>query len=162
MNIFAKIVEVNAFEKTTYYTIKFEEYDNNEFEDFIIRHQSNPMIKKEFNNLLAWIKRIGDDIGAEESYFRHEQNAHALPPPARFARFIEDDDDKKGENLRLYCLRICESIVILFNGGIKSKSIRTAQECPNVKRYFDLANKLTQKIEELIKDSKPYTNFYLL
>ena len=51
---------------------------------------------------------------------------------------------------RSYCLFISTSIVFLFNGGIKTKD--KAQDCENVKGYFQEANKITLRIDELIRD----------
>lgn len=146
MNNFAKIIEVQAFDKITYYTVKFENNTHGEFEDFIDRYENNSKVKEEFQYLITLIEQLGEKIGAKKQYFRHEQRADALPPPARLIKIDYNN------NLRLYCMRLCNSIVILFNGGVKSQGVKTAQECPIVKPYFDQANKLVQKIDELIKD----------
>jgi len=143
MNRFATIEEVEQFDKVTYYTIKFEDRDESEFENFLSKHQNNPTIKDEYNDLIAWITIIGNKIGAKPTYFRQENRANALPPPSRF---VEID---YLQNLRLYCMWISESIIILFNGAIKTAN--TAQACPNVKPHFDLANKLVLEIEKLMR-----------
>jgi hypothetical protein len=44
---------------------------------------------------------------------------------------------------------VSESIIILFNGAIKTQN--TAQACPNVKPHFDLANRLVLAIEKLMR-----------
>jgi len=56
------------------------------------------------------------------------------------------------EQLRLYCLYISENIVFLFNGGIKTKD--KAQDCKNVKSYFQEAEKFTIAIDKMIKDEQ--------
>jgi|VirMetMinimDraft_7_1064189.scaffolds.fasta_scaffold18294_2 hypothetical protein len=143
MNRFAIIEEVERFNKVTYYTIKFEDKDESEFENFLSKHQDDLTIKNEYNDLIAWVTIIGNNIGAKPRYFRQENRAHALPPPSKL---VEIDYVK---NLRLYCMWISESIIILFNGAIKTKN--TAQDCPNVKPHFDLANKLVLEIEKLMR-----------
>jgi len=50
----------------------------------------------------------------------------------------------KANNIRLYCLRANENVVFLFNGSIKTT--KKAQDCPNVKNHFTLANQLTKAI----------------
>jgi len=149
MNKFAHILEVERFKKVTYYTIQFEndngeQEEETEFEKFISCHQNNPTIEDEFADIIAWIKIIGDDIGANTTYFRHERRANALPPPTKF---IEID---YLEHLRLYCMLISNSVVILFNGGIKTAA--KAQDCPTVGPHFRLANQLAKAIDELIVD----------
>jgi len=56
------------------------------------------------------------------------------------------------EQLRLYCLYISENIVFLFNGGIKTKD--KAQDCKNVKSYFQETEKFTCAIDKMIKDKQ--------
>lgn len=142
MNRFATIEEVEQFDKVTYYTIKFEDCEESEFENFLSKHRDDSTIQDEYNDLIAWIKQIGDAIGAKPQYFRQENRASALPPPSRF---VEID---YLQNLRLYCMWVSESIIILFNGAIKTQN--AAQDCPNVKPHFDLANKLVLEIEKLM------------
>ena len=57
---------------------------------------------------------------------------------------------KKSNNLRLYCHRLNESVVILFSGSLKTAE--TPQQCPNVKPHFELANKLTLPIDNALKE----------
>lgn len=152
MNIFAKLEELEDLSgrKVTYYTVCFEDERYNELEDFIVRHQANDAIQDEFADLLGWIKQIGNRIGAQPKHFRHEGKASALPPNAYL---LEIDYT---ENLRLYCLRISEGLVVLFNGGIKTKAARTADECPVVRPYFKKAQRLTQAIDNCIKQGEIY------
>jgi hypothetical protein len=52
--------------------------------------------------------------------------------------------------LRLYCFRISESIVILFNGGIKDQP--TDQESKDLSLKFYEAQQLVNRISEAIHD----------
>lgn len=69
-----------------------------------------------------------------------------------------DFDEKTGievnkpNNLRLYCLRANESVVFLFNGDIKTTL--KAQDCPNVKSHFKLANKLTALLNQAFVENQ--------
>lgn len=142
MNTFANILHVESYRKVNYYTVKFEDKDESEFQNFITKHEDEENVSDEFADIISWLEKLGDDIGADIRYFRHEKQADALPPPAKF---VEIDYT---ENLRLYCMRISDSIIILFNGAIKTEN--KAQDCPNVKGYFNMANKLVSKIDQLI------------
>lgn len=144
MNNFATIelLDEFIFDRVTYYSIKLEDKDVNEFEDFILNHQDNEDISEEFDDIINWLEVIGEDFGAQRNLFRNEQKAEALPPSARYLKLIYN------ENLRLYCLLLTPNIVVLFNGGIKTT--RTAQDCPNVGPHFKLANLFASKIERLI------------
>lgn len=140
MNIFANILEVERYAKITYYTVKFEKKDVTEFDDFIRNLSALKHIEDELEILIEWLGNIAENDGALERYFRHEGKAQAIPPKGKFITI------EFSENIRLYCLRVCESIVILFNGGIKTAD--KAQNCPNVKPHFTMANKLASKINE--------------
>lgn len=50
----------------------------------------------------------------------------------------------------MYCSRLNDHIVILFNGDRKTTS--KAQDCPNVARYFREANKIQKEIDKDIRD----------
>lgn len=56
------------------------------------------------------------------------------------------------KNLRLYCLRANDHVVIFFNGGMKIK--QKAQDCPNVGPYFRQANQLARKIDQLFQQKE--------
>ncbi len=147
MNIFAQLEELEDLSgtKVTYYTVRFEGREHNELEDFIVRHQANAKIRDEFADLLRWMQRIGNRTGAQPRYFRHEGKAFALPPAAGLLEI------KYTENLRLYCLPVSEGLVVLFNGGVKTKTARTADDCPVVRPYFKQAQRLAQAIDGCIR-----------
>ncbi|MFZ5939677.1 MAG: hypothetical protein ACOYXB_03805 [Bacteroidota bacterium] len=148
MNRFARIQVLNDFyfRKVKYYSICIEESENTEFEDFLTRMESEPEYEEDVINLFSWLELIGEYEGAKEKYFRHEgliSDTKALPPPASQM----DDNGLNVRDLRLYCQRLNEHVVILFNGGIKTKN--KAQDCPNVSGYFRQANKFSKQINEL-------------
>lgn len=142
MNKYATIIPAISFKKVTFYTIKFEDADPM-FLQFVNDHASEEF-EDDLNIIRTWITKIGKNIGAREQYFRFESfrggDTSALPPPARY---IETDC-----NLRLYCMRINNGIVILFNGG--KKETAKAQDCENVRHHFLLANQLSKAIYNAI------------
>jgi len=156
VNIFATIKTAQSFNKVTYYTVKFENEEYSEFEKFIIGHRNLSEIHNEYNDLMSLIKRLGNEIGALERYFsRKERKAEALPPEWNKLRPHERKlHIKYHHNLRLYCMRINDEVVFLFNGGIKTPGRITAQECKVVRQYFRMANKLASCIEEAMKDGE--------
>ena len=50
-------------------------------------------------------------------------------------------------DLRLYCHWVSENIIILYNGGIKT--VRAAQDCPNVSKHFYNAQSWTKQLLEI-------------
>ena len=154
MNTFATIDDLSGEILTPlvrYYSIRLEDENGeageyNEFEKFVSKHQHLEAIQEEWNDLLAWLTiRLGERHAAKDKYFRHEGTAQALPPSANF---LEID---YRQNLRLYCLRLSDHVVVLFNGGIKTKGVATAQECAVVRPHFRRANQLAKAIDKAIK-----------
>lgn len=159
MNNFAEIILVQRYRKVTYYSLLV----NNEqslFRQFVTKHTAENDSK--LNHILAWITKIGVNIGAQRDYFRNEAESadtSALPPekikwePA----YVEIDRDTgeeivKPNPLRLYCMRANDHVVFLFNGDIKTAD--KAQNCEQVKPHFKLANKLTELIDSAIANNE--------
>lgn len=166
MNNFAEIILVQRYNKVSYYSVLINE-DISLFRKFFNKHSIEN--KEKFYHIMAWIEKIGDKVGAYETYFRNEANngdARALPPVGvdNEPTYIEinqltNEEQNSSNDLRLYCMRANESVVFLFNGDIKTAE--TAQKCDNVKKHFELANKLTKLIDQAIvqKEIKWNSNF---
>jgi len=155
VNSFAVIEALDQlrFDKVVYYSIRFLDHENeiSEFFDFLNRIEDISSVETDLGNLLQWIEEIGEKYGAIKSrFFRHESKdgeASALPPSKSTMEFHEIIVE---EHLRLYCLVANEHVVFLFNGGIKTT--KYPNDCPNVGKYFNQANLLTRKIDELFRD----------
>ncbi len=147
MNTFANLFELKALggRKTRFYTVQFEDKPDNEFEDFLLRHENQEDLKQQLDELVAWLDEIAARRGALHWLFRHENKAHALPPKQRLQHL-------EINNLRLYCLRLNDNVVILFNGGFKTAD--TAQNCPNVRPYFNQANRLSDAIDQCLQSGE--------
>jgi hypothetical protein len=152
VNTFATIKRLNELcgGKVNYYSVHFEDNEENEFFEFLGRMEDEPEVEDELEKLIVWLELIADQYGAQQKFFRHEglySDTSALPPP----RHIMLINELEVNHLRLYCLRANEHVVFIFNGGIKSQGIDKAQDCPNVRPYFIQANELTKKINELFQ-----------
>lgn len=147
MNTFAHIKPIARYNKVAYYSVCINENETSLFEDFINHHSQHN--RKKLNHVLEWIKIIGDKYGAQHHLFRPEAataDASALPPKGKNREPSYTELGKpKANNIRLYCLRANENVVFLFNGDIKTTHY--AQDCPNVKDHFTLANRLTKAID---------------
>ncbi|HAY3544949.1 hypothetical protein HZQ28_17535 [Elizabethkingia anophelis] len=147
MSTFAKLKLVASYKKVRYYSVTLAGSADDEFNDRTLFenffHEHSQCNSEKLKNIVYWLKEIGDTRGALEEDFRAEKAAHALPPP-KCTVFI--GKGKKNNNLRLYCLRANESVVFLFSGDVKTEG--KAQNCPNVKGHFELANKLANKINQ--------------
>jgi hypothetical protein len=109
---------------------------------------------EKLNHILSWLAEIGNKYGAQDNYFRNEQQqgeAMGLPPYTKDRQPVYTEDGvTTANNLRLYCHCLNPKVVFLFNGGIKTET--KAQECPNVKTHFLLANQLTNIIDRSFQE----------
>lgn len=106
-------------------------------------------VAEDLERLFAWIEIIGETIGAKKEYFRNEAitaEVSALPPPGSLMRV----NRILVNSLRLYCFRVNDSVVFLFNGGVKTQI--NAKNCPNVGPYIRQANRITQKVHQLFSN----------
>ena len=125
---------VEQSEKVSFYSISFQMDRTTEFERFLAKFEEEAEFNEDYQKILAALEIILDR-GALERYFRPEgtmeDNLCALP--------IESG------NIRLYCLRISDEILILGNGD--RKTTRTYQEERKLLGYaLDL-----QKFDILLK-----------
>ena len=125
---------VEQSEKVSFYSISFQMERTTEFERFLSKFEEEAEFNEDYQRILAALEIILDR-GALERYFRPEgsinDNLCAIP--------IESG------NIRLFCLRISDQILILGNGD--KKTTRTYQEDRRLLGYaLDL-----QKFDKLLK-----------
>ena len=108
MKVTAKIQAIASSEKVGIYSIIFNNQTETEFRDFLKKFRSNAKLHKDYRAIIHALHKILKN-GALERYFRFEgkMNDHVSALSV---------DSKQ---LRLYCLRISNQILILGNGGVK-------------------------------------------
>ena len=130
----AKILSVEQTEAAGLFTIIFEGENRSEFVDFINKFKDDAVRQNDLRIILNQIDLILAN-GVAERYFRPEgkmsDNVCALPVY------------KSG--LRLYCLRLSDSVLIVGNGGVKNT--KTYQENEDLNGY--VIN--LQKLDALLK-----------
>lgn len=130
-----KIEKIEQTAQAGLFTIYFENNDESEFERFINKFKDDAERKRDLQIILNAIQKMLSNNGFLERYFRPEgkmnDNVVALP--------IE-----RGR-LRLYCLRMSDSILIVGNGGIKET--RSYNENPELNGYVITL----QKLDALLK-----------
>lgn len=149
MNNFVKIIRLSdlRFKRVKYYSVSINsnlERDC-EFFRFLEKFEDEKNISDDLYLLFEWIEQIGNYYGAQSKFFRNEasiSDTSALPPPGAVMRA---SDIVVTGKLRLYCFRVSECVVFLYNGGVKTT--QRAQECPNVKEHFKLANLISGYIQ---------------
>ena len=151
MNIFELQLFDDNGSECTFYTVKWDDQIVSETNKFIEKYEILPKFESSLNELFSFIVNIiGNKKGAKEIYFRFENSAQALPPSGTYQ--IGEITIKFGNfPLRLYCLRISEKLVILFNGA--EKTSQTAQD-GNTSIAFREANIFAKKIVESLANGE--------
>ena len=133
----ANIKSVAATERAGIFSICFEGESFTEFEKFIVKHKDT--YSKDLDTILAAIKHMMEASGFLERYFRPEgkmrDNVCALPITSG--------------KLRLYCLRISDSVLIAGNGGVKD--VKTYQENEELRGYVISLQNLDDAIKVALK-----------
>lgn len=140
---------MELFEETdlvNFYTIRFEGNEYTEFENFLKTHREEKF-EKDLARIVVWIDKIGES-GALERYFRPEgkisDGVGAIP--------IEVS------KLRLYCIRISDKILILGNGGHKTKKRYNEDphlyNCVNILSELDRFIRFRQRKSVIIIEDK--------
>ena len=114
-----KLELVIESDNVSIYSPKYDGETQTEFEKFMSDNGSlsHPQLKKDFDSIIAVIKKMVEDCGARENLFRLEgKNIKAIP------LFIEQRRKRGIGTLRLYCIRLSERILVIGNGGIKKVS----------------------------------------
>lgn len=132
-----KIQSVAEAAKGSLFTICVEGECRSEIEKFIINHSES--YNKELNIILTAIKKMLNTSGFLERYFRPEgkysDNVCALPI--------------QSGKLRLYCLRINDSILIAGNGGVKET--RRYEDCDELNGYVVDLQKLDKALKVAVR-----------
>jgi hypothetical protein len=137
------IIELyKEYEKTAFYSIRFEAEQLCETDRFIERFTKSDSFQDDLQIIKAWIEKMGTEKGALERYFRPERNASAIPLDA--------------SDLRLYCVRLSDEVVILGNGG--EKTSRAVQDSPDVYPHFIDMNNLYRTLQASIRRGNTIRN----
>ena len=131
----AKITSIGQTSAVGLFSITFEGDNLTEFRKFIEKFKDDAVRSKELNVILTEIGRIQQN-GALERYFRYEgkMRDHVMALPVLRS------------GLRLYCLRMSDSVLIVGNGGVKDT--RTYEQDLELNGY--VIN--LQKLDALLRD----------
>jgi hypothetical protein len=145
VNKFVSLSLYQSYNKVNFYTFQFEGDEMTETEKFFTKFEKEEQFSDDLNNMAVWLFILGQRYSAKKEFFRFEGAASALPPPK--SKMI---NEVIVNDLRLYCLRISDKIVILANGGIKSS--QTVQGSPDLMPHFRFVNVMSKQVDEFIKD----------
>lgn len=103
---------IEEHDAVNFYSIHLSEEELSELERFFEKFPEGSPFDEDVDTIIAWLDKIGE-TGALERYFRYEgkygDGVSAIP--------IETS------NLRLYCIRLSDRILIFGNGGVKNCAV---------------------------------------
>lgn len=128
----------------TYYSVRVEGSKHLEMEKFVRKYEDDPIYGPPVDEIMSLlVDFMGEESGADELLFNRPVNAASeLPPTGKIG--YELGFGGRMFPLRLFCLRLSDHVVVLFNGGIKS-SERT-QNSPDLSMKMYEAHQYAQKI----------------
>ncbi len=133
----------------TFYTVRVDDSAITETRKFFVKFYNDERLGKSLQTLASLIESIGDR-GALPKFFRNERIAAALPSYGNIkigSIEFEFDDFP----LRLYCLRLSDNLVILFNGN--EKTSQSAQD-GKTSMVFIEANQFAKRIMDALKSEE--------
>lgn len=146
MNFFALEVWDDESSLVTFYTVRWEDSEISETDIFMRKFKGHQQYGADLQELVALLFDVmGEQSGAHPTFFtRHENRAVALPPSK--ARVGAIALTYSQFPLRLFCYRVSDELVILFNGGPKTAA--TAQQSEDLYVPFVQANDFARRIAE--------------
>lgn len=140
----AIIEEVKQTENAGLFTIRFEGQTETEFEKFMQRFKDDAERQEDLSVILNLINKMLAMSGFLERFFRYEgkmsDRVVAMPQPTDHVE------------LRLYCLRLSDSVLIVGNGGVKNT--RTYEESDELSGYVITLQKLDMLLKQAERSGK--------
>lgn len=138
-----EVVKLGQFNgnKCGVYSIFVDNEQETLFERFLSENKIS--FKSEIINILERIRTINSITGARENYFKLDEGK---PGDGICALF-----DLPDSNLRLYCIRYGNSLIILGGGGEKKKSVKALQEVEKLKTENYILRKISAEIAKRIR-----------
>lgn len=132
------IQSVKQTENAGIFTIVFEGESYTEFQKFIMKSSEDTMLLPDLQKILTALQRMLNEVGFLERYFRPEGKIRdrVVALPIQTSR------------LRLYCLRLSDSVLIVGNGG--QKATRTYNENQELSGYVISL----QKLDEVLRSAE--------
>jgi hypothetical protein len=149
VNIFAIEPYDDEGSQCAFYTVRWDDAEKNETDRFFQKFENDERLQRSIQELAKFLTIvIAEEYGALDDFFRFENKAQALPPAGDY-QLGEVAFNFGDFPLRLYCLKITNHLVILFNGD--EKTSQSAQDGKTSMVFHD-ANAFAGKIIAALHD----------
>jgi shikimate 5-dehydrogenase len=132
--------------KANIYSIMIDDESKSLFGKFITKYKID--FKDEVIDIVDRIDLIANYTGAENRHFKENEG--------RLGDLVCALYDMPNSNLRLYCIRLGKTVLILGGGGFKSKLIRALQQDSTLTEENYLMREISEKLYERIKEKEIY------
>lgn len=130
---------IEEHQAANFYSVHLGDEELSELERFFEKFPEGSVYDEDIDTIISWLDHIGRS-GALERYFRFEgkygDGVSAIP--------IETN------NLRLYCIRLSDRILVFGNGGVKDSA--TWQESETLAQYVELLMDTSRFISSRIEN----------
>ncbi|MEO6328959.1 MAG: hypothetical protein ABIO55_08505 [Ginsengibacter sp.] len=131
-------------DKASFYTVASN--DTELFRSFLI--ENTKLFEAELLNILGRIKNMGMKNGATDNFFRLDESEDANDEKVVAIK------DLPSSKLRLYCVRMSDSLVVLGGGGPKPKNVFRWQDDLKLKKEAHKIMSVSNLIELKISHGK--------
>ena len=128
--------------KTTIYSLYLEDETQTLFDKFLSDNINK--YRQEVISVLDKMDKISFKFGAERMFFKENEG--------KLGDLVCALYDSPDSNLRLYCIRLGKTIIILGGGGYKSKLIRALQEDPLLTKENLVMRKFSEILAKRLKE----------
>ena len=132
--------------KANVYSVMIDSESKSLFGKFITKYKAD--YRDEIIDIVDRIDLIANYTGAENRHFKENEG--------RLGDLVCALYDMPNSNLRLYCIRLGKTILILGGGGFKSKLIRALQQDPILTEENYLMREISEKLYDRIKEKEIY------
>lgn len=129
--------------KATVYSVQLDD-GTDLFDQFL--NENSAIYGNDLKNILQRIRSISRKTGAQEHFFKTKEGN---PGDGVCALY-----DTPGKQLRLYCIRMGNAVIILGGGGPKSEEVRALQEDPKLKHENYLLRDISKEITNKMKNDE--------
>jgi len=123
MNTFGVEIYDDEGKYCTFYTVRWLDTELSETDKFFEKFRNDERLKGSLKELAVFLESvIANKYGARKDFFRFENMASALPPSREY-KVEKVNISYNNFPLRLYCLRISDSLVS-YSMGVKRQHLR--------------------------------------
>ena len=134
--------------KATVYSLLINDEELTLFDKFIEENDDN--FSDEIDSIFDTLNKIGQKFGAKREFFKENEG--------KLGDLVCALYDTPNSNLRLYCIRLGNAVIILGSGGYKPKTIRALQEDAKLTQENCLLRQFSELLHQKILEGEIYWN----